>query len=159
MNFQSIPSLKYFFLLWKFSLIEHNSRESLNTIKKNSSHHLHVEPCSPCPPDIPLSGFLFLRGQALGELDTESLCLCLMVASVKALNKAHSRAQVEVTLICKSGQNKLKELGPPAAQLPSDHSRTTLAQALLLRRVNTMLILDSEAPTCAAAWVPSLLPI
>lgn len=57
------------------------------------------------------------------------------------------------------GQNMLKEPGPPAAQLPSDYSRTTLALVLVLRRVKSMLILDCEAPTCAAAWVPMLLPV
>lgn len=87
-------------------------------------------------------------------------CACV---SRKLLLKLLTQLTVELRWrlhkCVRDGQNMLKELGPPAAQLPSDHSRTTLALMLLSRRVGSILILDHEAPTCAAAWVPCLLPV
>lgn len=76
MSFMSIelPStpdiLKYCFVLQKLSFKKHNSRQSLNKVEKKKSHYLQAEPYSPHPPDLPLLWFLFLRSQALGELDT-----------------------------------------------------------------------------------------
>lgn len=61
---------------------------------------------------------------------------------------------------------QLQDLGPPAAPLRVGHIPTDLltiqklTPAVLqhLIRVNSMPILDSEAPNCAAAWVPIFLP-